>query len=222
MKIYLGNKTYSSWSLRGWLAVKHSAQAFEEIVVPLYDDSWAERRKGPEFAASNGKVPILWDGDIAVWESLAIIDYLDEKTGGERGFWPDDMAARALARSISAEMHAGFVPLRQNHSMNLRKQYAPAPLLPEVAADVARITALWADARTRFGAGGDFLFGEWSAADIMFAPVVTRLLTYAIPLPAGAEAYCSAVVAHPHMAEWASAAQAEPWIIDRFEGERQG
>ena len=217
MKLIIGNKVYSSWSLRGWLAVKHSGLAFEEMVVPLYDDAWAQRRKGPEFAPANGKVPILWDGDIAVWESLAIIDYLDEKTGGERGFWPNDMAARALARSISAEMHAGFVPLRQNHSMNLRKQYAAHPLLPEVEADVARITALWAEARTRFGGGGDFLFGAWSAADIMFAPVVTRLLTYAIPLPGAAAAYCAAVMAHPHMVEWANAAQAETWVIERFE-----
>lgn len=217
MKLFIGNKVYSSWSLRGWLAVKHSGLPFEEEVVPLYDAAWAERRKAPEFVASNGKVPVLWDGDIAVWESLAIIDYVDEKTGGERGFWPDDMAARALARSMAAEMHAGFVPLRQNHSMNLRKQYAPAPLLPEVQSDVARITALWADARTRFGAGGDFLFGEWSAADIMFAPVVTRLLTYSIPLSEDAANYCAAVMAHPHMAEWVAAAAEESWTIDRFE-----
>ncbi|MDX2210057.1 MAG: glutathione S-transferase family protein [Sphingopyxis sp.] len=217
MKIYVGNKAYSSWSLRGWLAVKHSALAFEEIVVPLYDDNWAERRQAAEFAASNGKVPILWDGDIAVWESLAIIDYLDEKTGGACGFWPDDMAARALARSMSAEMHAGFVPLRSNHSMNLRRTYAPQPLLPEVAGDVARITALWADARSRFGAGGDFLFGAWSAADMMFAPVVTRLLTYSIPLSADAATYCAAVMAHPHMVEWVAAAADETWVIDRFE-----
>lgn len=221
MKLIIGNKAYSSWSLRGWLAAKHSGLAFEEIVVPLYDDSWTERRKAADLAPSNGKVPILWDGDIAVWESLAIIDYLDEKTAGERGFWPDDMAARALARSMAAEMHAGFVPLRQNHSMNLRKQYAPAPLLPEVEADVARITALWAEARGRFGAGGNFLFGAWSAADIMYAPVVTRLLTYAIPLPAEAAAYAEAVVAHPHMAEWHAAAQDETWVIERFEGARQ-
>lgn len=222
MKLIIGNKAYSSWSLRGWLAVKHSGQAFEEVVVPLYDDGWERRRTEPDLAPSNGKVPILWDGDIAVWESLAIIDYLDEKTGGERGFWPDDMATRALARSMAAEMHAGFVPLRQNHSMNLRKQYAPQPLLPEVEADVARITALWSDARARFGAGGDFLFGAWSAADIMYAPVVTRLLTYRIPLPADAAAYCDAVVAHRHMAEWHAAAQGEPWVIEKFEGARHG
>ncbi|MBA4747300.1 MAG: glutathione S-transferase family protein [Sphingopyxis sp.] len=221
MKLIIGNKAYSSWSLRGWLAAKHSGVAFEEIVVPLYDEGWTERRTAADLAPSNGKVPILWDGDIAVWESLAIIDYLDEKTGGEQSFWPDDMAARALARSMAAEMHAGFVPLRQNHSMNLRKQYATAPLLPEVEADVARITALWAEARTQFGTGGDYLFGAWSEADMMFAPVVTRLLTYAIPLTDEAAAYCSAVISHPHMTEWHAAAQLEPWVIARFEGARQ-
>lgn len=222
MKLYIGNKAYSSWSLRGWLAAKHSGLAFEEIVVPLYDANWADRRNSPEFTASNGKVPILWDGDIAIWESLAIVDYLDEKTGGERGYWPDEIAARALARSMSAEMHAGFVPLRQNHSMNLRRTYPALPLLPEVAADVARITALWDQARSRFGASGDFLFGSWSAADMMYAPVVTRFLTYSIPLPADAAAYCTAVAAHPHIAEWHAAAQAETWVIDKFEGARQG
>lgn len=221
MKLIIGNKAYSSWSLRGWLAAKHSGLAFDELVVPLYDDNWAERRKAAEFAPSNGKVPILWDGDIAVWESLAIIDYLDEKTAGERGFWPDTMAARALARSMAAEMHAGFVPLRQHHSMNLRRTYPSAPLLPEVEADVARICTLWADARARFGAGGDFLFGAWSAADMMFAPVVTRLLTYAIPLPADAAAYCAAVMAHPHLVEWVAAAQDETWVIDKFEGAQE-
>lgn len=217
MKLIIGNKAYSSWSLRGWLAAKHSGLEFEEVSTQLYNDSWTERRKASDVAPSNGKVPILWDGDIAVWDSLAIIDYLDEKTGGERGFWPDDMAARALARSMAAEMHSGFIPLRQNHSMNLRKRYAPAPLSPEVEADVARICALWADARARFGTGGDYLFGAWSVADMMYAPVATRLLTYAIPLPAHAAAYCEAVMRHPHMIEWDAAAQNEPWVIARFE-----
>lgn len=221
MQLIIGNKAYSSWSLRAWLAVRHSGLDCTELLVPLYDADWPVRRTAPDVAVANGKVPVLWDGDIAVWESLAIIDYLDERTGGERGFWPDAMAARALARSMAAEMHAGFVPLRQNHSMNLRRTYPPAPLLPEVAADVARVCALWSDARTRFGGDGDYLFGRWSAADIMFAPVVTRLRTYAMPLPPAADAYCDAVMAHPHMAEWIAAAREEPWVIDRFEGARQ-
>jgi glutathione S-transferase len=222
MQLVIGNKAYSSWSLRAWLAVRHSGLDCQELVVPLYDANWPERRTARDLAPSNGKVPILWDGDIAVWESLAIIDYLDERTGGECGFWPDAMAARALARSLAAEMHAGFVPLRQNHSMNLRRTYAPTPLLPKVAADVARICALWNDARARFGAGSDYLFGAWSAADMMFAPVVTRLRTYAMALPPVADAYCDAVMAQAHMAEWIAAAQDEPWVIDRFEGARQG
>jgi glutathione S-transferase len=217
MKLIIGNKAYSSWSLRGWLAVTHSGLPCDEVVVPLYNDDWAVRREQPDLLPSNSKVPILWDGGCAVWESLAIIDYLDEKTGGTRGFWPDDMAARALARSMAAEMHAGFAALRSHHGMNVRRSFAAQSLLPEVAADVARICALWADARGRFGAGGDFLFGAWSAADMMFAPVVTRFRTYAIPLPAHADAYCDAVLAHPDMAAWIAAAQDEPWVIERFE-----
>ncbi len=219
MRLIIGNKAYSSWSLRGWLAVKQAGLPFEEVVVPLYDAEWPVRREAADLAPGDGKVPILWDGpDIAIWDSLAIIDYLDEKTGGERGFWPDDWAARALARSMAAEMHAGFTALRRQHSMNVRRTFAPQPPSAEVAADIARITALWRTARTRFGADGDFLFGSWSAADIMFAPVVTRFATYALPVPGDAEPYMAAVSAHPHMREWMAAARDEPWVIDRFEG----
>ena len=139
MKLFIGNKAYSSWSLRGWLAVKHSGLPFEEVTVPLYDEEWSQRREGDEFAPSGGKVPILWDGDdIVVWDSLAIIDYLNEKTGGTKGFWPEDMAARAMARSMAAEMHSSFAALRRNHSMNIRRIYPAAELLPEVQADVVR------------------------------------------------------------------------------------
>jgi glutathione S-transferase len=222
MKLIIGNKAYSSWSLRAWLAARHSGLAFDELVVPLYDDAWEIRKTRPDLIPSNGKVPILWDGDAAVWESLAIIDWLDERTGGELGFWPDAKGARAMARSIATEMHAGFAALRRNHSMNVRRSYAPQPLLPEVAADVARIVHLWDAARTRFGHSGDCLFGAWSAADIMFAPVVSRFVTYAIPVPDAARTYMDVVMAHPDMADWIAAAHAEPWVIDRFEGAAQG
>ncbi len=114
LKLIIGNNVYSSWSLRGWLAAKQSGLPFEEVVVPLYDAPWGERRKAPDLAPSRGKVPTLWDGDVPVWESLAIIDYLDGITGGVR-FWPADKAARALARSMAAEMHAGYVPLRSKY-----------------------------------------------------------------------------------------------------------
>jgi glutathione S-transferase len=218
VRLLIGNKNYSSWSLRAWLALRHSGLPFDEQVHPLYCDEWTERRKDLDFAPANGKVPILWDGSIAVWESLAIIDYLDDKTGHRRGFWPKEPAANALARSMAAEMHADYVPLRSRHSMNLRRSYAPQPLHDGVAADVTRICALWAEARTRFGAGGDYLFGAWSAADMMFAPVATRFLTYRFPLPKIAADYCAAIMAHPDMAEWVMSAKAETWVIEKFEG----
>ncbi len=219
MKLFIGNKAYSSWSLRGWLAAKHSGLPFEEITVPLYDEEWNQRREGDEFAPSGGKVPILWDGDdIVVWDSLAIIDYLNEKTGGTQGYWPDNMAARAMARSMAAEMHSSFAALRRNHSMNIRRIYPAAPMLPEVQADVVRILQIWAEARARFGGEGDYLFGDWSAADMMFAPVVTRFITYSIPLPPFALAYMQAVISHTCMQEWIGGAQAEDWIIEKFEG----
>jgi len=216
LRLFIGNKAYSSWSLRGWLAVKQSGLKFEEIVAPLYDDSWAKRRLTADFAPSNGKVPILWDGDIPVWESLAIIDYLADKVGADR-YWPADPAARALARSIAAEMHAGYQPLRQQHMMNLRHIYAPEPLTPEVTENVQRITSLWDQARERFGQGGDYLFGSFGAADMMFAPVVTRFRTYSIALPSVASDYCDAVMAHPFLQKWTAGADAETWVIDQFE-----
>ena len=216
LRITIGNKVYSSWSLRGWLAVKQSGLPFEEEVVALYGDEWDERRQTAEFAASNGKVPVLWDGDNAVWESLAIIDYLADKVGRDR-FWPADDGARALARSMASEMHAGYVALRSRHTMNLRHVYPPEPLSPEVEADVRRITSLWDQAKRRFGQGGDYLFGGFGAADIMFAPVVTRFVTYSIPIPRFAAIYAEAVLAHPFVREWLGAAQEEPWVIEKFE-----
>jgi glutathione S-transferase len=216
LKLFIGNKAYSSWSLRGWLAVKQSGLPFEEIVVPLYDEEWDKRREGDEFAPSSGKVPILWDDDIVVWDSIAIIEYLADKVGRER-FWPEDPAARGMARSMAAEMHSSFANLRREHSMNVRRRFPPQPLSPAVQADVERIVSLWAEARARFGGTGDYLFGEWNAVDIMFAPVVTRFVTYSIPLPRFAAAYAEAVLTHPFVREWLGAAQEEPWVIEKFE-----
>lgn len=216
LKLFIGNKAYSSWSLRGWLAVRQSGLPFEEIVVPLYDEAWNKRREGAEFAPSSGKVPILWDDDAVVWDSLAIVDYLADKVG--RGpFWPEDDAARAMARSMAAEMHSGFVALRRDYSMNIRRVFPAQPVAEAAAHDIDRIVTLWAQARARWGTGGAFLFGEWSAADIMFAPVVTRFFTYSIPIPRFAATYCSAVLKQPHVREWIDAAQDEPWIIEKFE-----
>jgi glutathione S-transferase len=215
-KLFIGNKAYSSWSLRGWLAVKQSRLPFEEIVVPLYDQDWDQRREGDEFAPSSGKVPILWDGDVVVWDSLAIIEYCAEKAGRDR-FWPADDGARAMARSMAAEMHSSFQHLRREHSMNIRQQYPPRQLSEGATHDVARVYQLWAQARARYGGSGDFLFGEFGAADIMFAPVVTRLVTYSIPAPRFALPYMQAMFAHPFMQDWIAAAQEEPWVIEQFE-----
>lgn len=216
LKLIIGNKVYSSWSQRGWLAAKQSGLPFEEIVVPLYDEAWAARRAQPDIRPSGGKVPILWDGETPIWDSLAILLHLDALSGGDK-FWPADPEARALALSLVAEMHSGFMPLRRNHPFNLRHIYPAAPLDPEVAADVARLAQLWDQARTRFGQGGPYLFGAFGAADIMFAPVVTRLITYSIPVPDSARAYMDAILAHPFMQQWAAEAAQEDWVIPRFE-----
>lgn len=216
MKLIIGNKAYSSWSLRGWLACKLSGLPFEEVVVPLYDADWDKRREGDEFAPSSGKVPILWDGDAVVWDSLAIVEYLNEKSGGTL-FWPDDPAARAMARSMAAEMHSGFSALRRKHSMNIRQVFEPKRPDEDVLQELNRLYELWAQARARFGGEGDFLFGTFGAADIMFAPVCTRIVTYQLPVPRFATAYITAVLNHPFMQDWIAAAQEEEWVIEQFE-----
>lgn len=216
MKLIIGNKAYSSWSLRGWLACKHSGLPFEEVVVPLYDADWDKRREGAEFAPSSGKVPILWDDDIVVWDSLAIIDYLNDLTGDER-FWPKDRAARAMARSMACEMHSSFVALRRECTMNVRRRFPPRQPSDEVISDLGRLYELWAQARARFAGDGEFLFGDFGAADIMFAPVCTRIVTYSLPVPRFAAAYLEAVYAHPFMQDWIAGAQEEDWVIEKFE-----
>ncbi len=213
MKIIMGNKRYSSWSLRGWLAMKQSGFDFDEVVVPMDTDEWFSAKKDPDIMPS-GKVPVVWDDTIAVWDSLAIIDWLADRVGRDR-YWPQDAAARALARSMAAEMHSGFVPLRQHCPMNTVRTYRDFALTPEVAADIARIDALWSRARQTYGAGGDFLFGDFGAADIMYAPVVSRIHTYGIAV-ANAD-YVSNVLAQPWMKDWYTAAAAEDWILDRVE-----
>ncbi|MBT2186250.1 glutathione S-transferase family protein [Sphingobium nicotianae] len=215
LRLIIGNRVYSSWSLRGWLAVKQSGLPFEEVVVSLYDEDWPARRTRPDLAPSAGKVPALWDGDIAVWDSLAIIDYLDAQTGGTL-FWPKDNAALGLARSMAAEMHSGYQALRNEHSMNLRKSYPRVPS-EAVAENIARIMELWTLARSRFGAGGDFLFGAFGAVDIMFSAVVTRFVTYDLPVAPAMQPYVAAMQAHPFMREWHECAMQESWQLPKFE-----
>jgi glutathione S-transferase len=216
MKLIIGNKAYSSWSLRGWLACKLSGLPFEETVVPMYDQDWDKRRQGAEFAPSSGKVPILWDDEAVVWDSLAIVEYLNDKTGNTL-FWPQDPGARAMARSMAAEMHSSFTALRSKHSMNVRQLYPAAPVDADVAADLTRIMELWAQARARYGTEEPFLFGAFGAADIMFAPVVTRIVTYSLPVPRFAQSYILAVLQHPFLQDWIAGAQEEEWVIEKYE-----
>ncbi|HEX2802643.1 MAG TPA: glutathione S-transferase family protein [Sphingomicrobium sp.] len=218
MKVIIGNRAYSSWSMRGWLACRQSGEEFEELVVPLYDDEWDRRRDGSEFGPSRGKVPILWDGDCVVWDSLAIIEFLADRAGREK-FWPDNEHARGMARSMAAEMHSSFLNLRRELPMNVRRTYPPAELSDEVRDEINRILQLWAQARARFGGTGEFLFGNWCAADIMYAPVVTRFITYGVQVPPFAAAYMKSVLSHPHVNDWIDKAQDEPWVIEEYETE---
>ena len=217
MKLIIGNKNYSSWSLRGWLACKQSGLAFEEITVPLYGEDWDETKKQDEdLAPSSGKVPILWDGDCVVWDSLAIIDFLADRVGRDR-FWPKDETARGMARSMVAEMHSSYIALRRQLPMNVRKRIEGVEPSDETRADIVRILGLWAEARARFGKTGPFLFGTFGAADIIYAPVVSRFITYGVPVPGFAVAYMQAVWEHDWMQAWVGAAEAEEWAIEKFD-----
>jgi glutathione S-transferase len=204
LKIVVGNKKYSSWSLRGWLALKLSGAPFEEVVVALdMPDTEANiRRYSP-----SGRVPALLDGEIAVWDSLAIAEYLHEKVP-HRQLWPQDPARRAHARSVSAEMHSGFANLRNDCSMRIVEERPYKPLRPETQAEVDRIVAIWSECLEKYG--GPFLFGKtFSLADVMYAPVVSRFRTYAIPVKGAVKDYCDAVWAFPALQEWVAAARAE-------------
>jgi len=219
MKLILGNKNYSSWSLRGWLAAKQCGLHFEEIQVPLYGDDWDQRkRRNEEIAPSSGKVPVLWDGDAVVWDSLAIIEYLADKVGRDR-FWPKEDDARAMARSMVAEMHSSYQALRSECPMNVRRRIEGHTISEAARADIVRILTLWAEARARFGRGGPFLFGTFNAADIFYAPVVSRFLSYGVAVPGFAHAYMEAVWEHEWLRAWVEAAEAEDWIIEQFEAE---
>lgn len=215
--LVIGNKNYSSWSLRGWLMVKTAGIEFDEIVVPLDrpDTAPAIRKHSP-----SGCVPVLLHRGLAVWESLAIAEYLNDLKP-EAGLWPPSAAARAHARAISCEMHAGFVDLRTNMPMNIRASFPGKGMTPAVRADIERITGLWRDCRKRFAGAfqkdDGFLFGTFGAADAMFAPVATRFKTYSVTLDSDADAYCTAILNHPAMKQWIDAAEHEPWLIDQYE-----
>jgi glutathione S-transferase len=218
LRLIIGNRAYSSWSMRGWLACRQSGEKFEELVVPMFDAEWDQRRDGDEFAPSMGKVPILWDGDCVVWDSLAIVEFLADRVGRDK-FWPEDESARGMARSMAAEMHSSFPNLRRELPMNVRKTYPPIEISDGVRDEINRILQLWAQARARYGGTGDFLFGDWCAADIMYAPVVTRFITYGVSMPPFAALYMKAVLSHPDVNDWIDKAQDEPWVIEQYESE---
>ena len=216
MKLIVGNKTYSSWSLRGWLAVRQSGLHFEELTVNLYGDEWQAAKSESGEIMPSGKVPILWDGDAVVWDSLAILEYLADKVGRDR-FWPKDEVARGMARAMVGEMHSSYQALRKFCPMNMRKRFEGVQFPPEVQADIVRILTLWAEARARFGSGGPFLFGTFGAADVFYAPVVSRFVTYGIVLPGFAATYMQAVWEHEWMEQWRSAAEDEEWVVEQWD-----
>ncbi|MCX7383725.1 MAG: glutathione S-transferase [Alphaproteobacteria bacterium] len=213
-RLYIGTRRYSSWSLRGWLAVRLARLDVAEIVIPLAGGV----TPGVRAASPGGTVPYLEHAGNKVWDSLAICEYCAEQAPS---LWPDSPAARAHARVISAEMHSGFRELRMAMPMSLfRPGSAGSCASDAVMEDIARVSAIWRETRARFGAGGPFLFGRaFTLADAMYAPVVARLLTYAPPLDADAAAYCAAVRAHPLVDAWYSDAAAEPaaWFIEKYE-----
>jgi glutathione S-transferase len=213
LTLLIGNKNYSSWSMRPWIAMKVAGIPFSEEVISLDAEDFKARVGA---VSGTGKVPVLIDGEARVWESLAILEHLGEAFP-QAGLWPADHAARAHARAVAAEMHAGFMALRRHCPMNMWRPPAPRELSPEVAADVRRIDSVWRDARARFGGGGPFLFGAFGAADAMYAPVVSRFHTYAIEVSAPSRAYMDAMMALPSWREWRSAALHEPWVLARNE-----
>jgi glutathione S-transferase len=212
LKLVIGNKNYSSWSMRPWLALRANDIPFEEIFISLYTGA-VEKQKILDVSGA-GKVPILIDGDVTVWDSLAIIEYIAEQFP-ERRLWPEHPAHRAHARSISAEMHSGFAALRNECGMNLHRPVRAIELSADARANIARIQEIWGDCRKRYG--GPFLFGAFGAADAMFAPVVHRFRTYAIDVAKETQAYMDTMTALPAFAAWTSAGLAETTIIEKFE-----
>jgi glutathione S-transferase len=212
-KLYLGTRRYSSWSLRGWLLVRLAGLPAEEIFVPLEGG----HSKAVKEVSPSGMVPYLEHDGARIWESLAIAEYCAESAPA---LWPQERIARAHARAIAAEMHAGFRGLRLAMPMNLGRDYRGLGQTPESLDDIARIEAIWSATRQQFGAGGPYLFGaSFNAADAMYAPVVARLLAYQPPLGEAARAYCAAVRGHELMQEWYEGAAREPreWLIEKYE-----
>jgi glutathione S-transferase len=214
LQLVIGNKNYSSWSMRPWLALRANDIAFDEVFIPLYTGD-ADKQRILDFTHS-GKVPALIDGGITIWDSLAIIEYAAERFPQAR-LWPEDRASRAHARSISAEMHSGFMALRNECGMNLHRPIKAIALSTDARANIARIEQIWTECRARYGRSGPFLFGAFSGADAMFAPVVHRFRTYAIEVAPEAAGYMATMMALPAFQEWTRAGLAETIVIEKFE-----
>ena len=217
LTLVIGNKNYSSWSMRPWIALKAAGVVFDEVVIPLYTDDPVDKQRILHYSPA-GKVPILIAGAVTTWDSLAIIEYLAEKFPG-KGFWPADAGARALARSISAEMHSGFMALRNECSMNIKRPVHKKALSADAKANAERIQDIWSACRRTYGQGGPFLFGGFSGADAMYAPVVHRFRIYGVDVGSAAADYMSAMQAHPAFQEWDSAALKETWVIEKFDND---
>lgn len=213
MRLIIGNKNYSSWSLRPWLAMKVAGIAFEETLISLDAPDFKARVTALSPA---GRVPVLLDGDVLVWESLAILEYLAEKCPAA-GLWPTEAGARAHARAVCSEMHAGFAALRRQLPMNMWRPVEQRSIDDGARGEVGRIDAIWSECRAKFGRGGPFLFGAFGAADAMYAPVVSRLHTYAVEVGGTARAYMDAVTGLPAWREWRDAARREPWVLPHNE-----
>jgi glutathione S-transferase len=213
LKLIIANKAYSSWSLRPWILLAHFHIPFEEIQIPM---NAPETRARMLEHSPTGRVPALRDGAVEVWESLAIIEYIAEKYS-EKAIWPRAKAARAHARSLASEMHAGFSALRNHCPTQFLRPVHRRDLTADVEADVKRIEAAWAQARKAFGKAGPFLFGRFSAADAMFAPVVNRFHTYDIPVSTATRAYMDAIRNLPAWKAWIADAEGEPWRIPYYE-----
>ncbi|MDJ0612222.1 MAG: glutathione S-transferase family protein [Rhizobiaceae bacterium] len=213
MHLALGNKLYSSWSLRAYILLKAFDIPFEDTVIAMYKD---DTRKRMFSFGPTGKVPVLTDGDIVIWESLAIMEYVADKFP-DMEIWPRDPAARAHARAAASEMHAGFMGLRSSCPMNLTARFVPKDRGEEVQADIARLSELWGEAQERFGSDGAFLYGNFTAADAMFAPVVTRLDTYQLDVPDHMRTYMDAVLNHSAFLAWKEDAFQEPWFLPHYE-----
>jgi glutathione S-transferase len=217
MQLVIGNKNYSSWSFRPWIAMKALGIPFEEILIPFGTPLGNPAFK-QQLAAYTpaGMVPVLVDGDVHVWETLAILEYLGEKCPDKR-LWPADAKARAAARVLASEMHAGFSALRGECPMNMRRPVRERALSPAAQANVARIETMWSDARARYG--GPFLFGNFCAADAMYAPVVARFHIYGVKVARETRGYMEAMMALPAWAEWKAAALRETWIVPEDEAD---